>query len=168
MSSLKLPVTLISLMCGICFYAIAAPDQQIHIQADNMRFDINSGDSIYQGNVRFVQGNIDLSGDRVNVKSKDGKIINVQVTGSPARYHDSTESGRVLAESEQMDYAVTENKLTMRGTARLEQDARVVQSQQIIYDTEKKLILAGKSPGKKGGETDRVNITLTPKKDRTP
>jgi lipopolysaccharide transport protein LptA len=162
---------LIVLICALCClgeYAIAAQDEPIQIHSDYMQFDINTGNSIYLGNVRFVQGKIDLSGDRVNVSSKDGKVIKVHVEGTPARYQDSNESGRVLAQSQQMDYEVTENRLTMQGSARLEQDERLVQSQQIIYDTAKKLILAGKSFGADDGKADRVNITLTPKKDRAP
>ena len=168
MSNLKQLFAFASLLTGAGLFAIADAAEQIQIHADYMQFDINTGNSTYQGNVRFIQGKIDLSGDRVNVSSKDGKVIKVHVEGTPARYHDSNETGRVLAESEQMDYAISNSKLTLLGKARLEQDERVVQSQQIIYDTEKKLILAGKASSEKTDKADRVNITLTPKKDRAP
>jgi lipopolysaccharide export system protein LptA len=168
MTNLKQLMVTICLACVPGLVASVEPGEQIQIHADYMQFDINTGDSVYRGNVHFVRGKVELSGDRVNVSSKDGEVIRVKVEGTPARYHDSNETGRVLAESERMDYAVTQGKLTLLGTARLEQDDRVVQSQQIIYDTEKKLILAGKSSSQNAGQVDRVNITLTPKKDRTP
>lgn len=146
----------------------AENEQQILIRADSMKFDINAGSSVYRGNVSFVQAGIKLSGDVITVNSKDGSIDQIKVEGSPAHYSDASPDGPVLAESASMDYSVSNHQLSMQGEARLEQGDRVVQSQHIIYDTDKKLILAGQPAGESSDPEQRVNITLTPKKDRTP
>lgn len=159
-------VLCVSIVIG-AHYAIAA-GEQIQIHADSMQLDINSGDSIYQGNVSFVQGNIELTGSRVIVSSKNGEIIRVNVEGMPAHYNNANANGSILAESETMEYVVAENRLSMLGDARLEQDDRVVQSHHIIYDTKKQVILAGKSTSGESAPNERVNITLTPRKDKTP
>ena len=142
--------------------------EKILIRADTMQLDINTGSSVYRGNVSFTQGTIQLSGDTVTVNSKEGRIKEVRIEGSPARYRDTSIIGHVLAESTNMDYLVTDNQLSMLGAARLEQGDRVVRSQRILYDTEKQLILAGQTASEITDPEQRVNITLTPKKDRTP
>jgi lipopolysaccharide export system protein LptA len=160
----------IALICllGSSLQVSAEDRSQVLIHADSMQLDINTGNSVYRGNVSFVQGSTRLSGDTVTVNSKNGSINTVKIEGSPARYSDTSPAGRVLAESSRMEYSVLNNQLSMEGAARLEQDDRVVQSQHIIYDTEKQLILAGQPAGETSDPDQRVNIILTPKKDRTP
>lgn len=153
-------------MACLCASLTVAAAEQIQIHADYMQLNINTGESIYQGNVSFVQGQVELSGSKITINSRDGEITQVQVEGEPARYRNTNVNGRVLAESERMDYVVSQNQLTMLGTARLEQDDRVVQSQRIIYDTNAQLIIAGKTSGSDNADVERVNITLTPRKDK--
>jgi len=160
-------ITLVSVLFA-SLQVSAADEKQILIHADSMQLDINTGSSVYHGNVSFTQGNIRLSGDTVTVNSKDGGISAVFIEGAPARYTDTSPQGRVLAESSTMEYSVAKNQLNMLGSARLEQADRVVQSQHILYDTEKQLILAGQPAGETSDPEQRVNIILTPKKDRTP
>ena len=49
--------------------------------------------------------------------------------------------------------------------ASLEQSDHTVESERIIYDTAKKIIIAGKVNAEKNDSEQRVNITLTPKKN---
>jgi lipopolysaccharide export system protein LptA len=159
-----------ALMCLLCVsLQVSAEDRtQILIHADSMQLDINTGSSVYRGNVSFIKGTIRLSGDTVTVDSKDGSIRMITIEGDPARYSDISPEARVHAESATMEYSVANNQLNMQGAARLEQDGRVVESQHILYDTDKQLILAGQPAGETSDPEQRVNITLTPKKDRTP
>ena len=55
----------------------------------------------------------------------------------------------------------------MTVNANLKQPDHQVSSQKIVYDTEKKIVIAGdKSETSTGSDNkQRVNITLTPKKD---
>lgn len=152
------------LSCSLPVFA----DEKILIRADSMTLDINTGESIYTGNVSFIQGNVKLKGNLITVNNKDGSIKHVKIEGTPARYSDNTPEARVAAESKLMDYNVINSQLSMRGAARLEQGERIVESDHILYDTKKKLILAGQSTGEASKPGQRVNITLTPKKERPP
>lgn len=154
---------------------------KILINADHMLLNIKTGNSEYTGNVRISQGELVLSGDKVTLKQKNNEIERITVIGKPARYNHVTEKGETIeAESEHMVYKASQNKLVMSGNARLQQPDHKVSSQKIIYDTLKKIIIAGgtddtskggpstsdreDSTGSEDPQKQRVNITLTPKK----
>ena len=144
-----------------------ATDNKIFINADYMKLNTQTGDSIYTGNVSFVQGEMKLSGEKIVVKSHHNEINLVKVDGSPAHYYftensDDNEAKRVHARSEHMQYTVNQHRLVMTINARLEQTNNIVESQRIVYDTKNQEILAGDNSGANSGA--RVNITLTPDK----
>jgi lipopolysaccharide transport protein LptA len=58
-----------------------------------------------------------------------------------------------------MEYQADNNRLILSDKARLEQAGSVVESEQIIYDTIKEVVIAGDDSANK-----RVNITITPDK----
>ncbi|NOQ90507.1 MAG: lipopolysaccharide transport periplasmic protein LptA [Gammaproteobacteria bacterium] len=135
-----------------------------------MQLNIISGNSVYTGNVKISQGALILTGDKVTLKQSDGAIEQLTVIGKPARYNNVTEKGEPIeAESEQMVYNASQNKLVMTKNARLKQPDHHVSSQKIIYDTQKKIILAGDKDGTPadahGDPGQRVKIILTPKTD---
>lgn len=142
--------------------------EKIFITADHMQFDILSGRSVYSGNVKVSQGELVLTGDKVILDQSNDKVERLTVTGKPVHYTHVTEKGESIdAESEQMVYTASQNKLVMTKNAKLLQPDHLVSSEQIIYDTKKKIVMAGDksaSSGKKVDEKKRVTITLTPKK----
>jgi lipopolysaccharide export system protein LptA len=169
-SRASLLITLILL--GLQKNALAVnTDEEVFISADYMSFNIESGNSVYTGNVKITQGKLLLTGDKITVKQENNILKRVTVIGKPARYNHITEDGEpVSAQSEQMDYNASQNKLILTINAILEQPDHRVSSQTIIYDTKKRIIIAG-DPNKPEGlnaNTDtnrqRVNITLTPAK----
>jgi lipopolysaccharide export system protein LptA len=162
-------LVLLFCLASLSFQVNADSSQgQILIRADSMKLDVNTGSSVYRGNVSFTQGKIEIYGDTVTVNSKDGSIDEVKIEGNPARYSDTSQDNHILAESTHMQYRVEDNKLNMQGKARLEQGDRLVQSENILYDTKKQIILAGQSSSETKDPNQRVNIILTPKKERTP
>ena len=148
----------------------ANTDEEVFISADYMSFNIESGNSVYTGNVKITQGKLLLTGDKITVKQEDNILKRVTVVGKPARYNHITEVGEpISAESEQMDYIASQNKLILTVNAILEQPDHRVSSQTIIYDTQKRIIIAGDQNKHEGLSTNtdankRVNITLTPAK----
>lgn len=138
---------------------------EVKIQADTMKLDLETGSSTYKGNVSIIQGSIKLTGEKVTITRKNNEIHNIRVEGNPARYlQDENTDNRVHATSQHMKYIAQKNRLVLTGDASLEQADQTVKSQRIVYDTQNKFIIAGKrsSPEQTG---DRVNITLTPKKN---
>ena len=144
-------------------------DEKIFISADHMQLNINTGHSVYTGKVKISQGDLVLTGDKVTLQQNDKEIEQLTVIGKPARYNHVTEKGESIeAESEKMVYTSSQNKLVMTTNARLIQPDHQVSSQRIVYDTEKKIVIAGDKKGKHADSEDnpelRVKITLTPKK----
>jgi len=137
--------------------------EKIFIDADHMQLNIQTGYSVYTGNVKIRQGELKLSGDKVTVQQNNNEIKRITVIGKPAHYNHVTEKGEnIQAQSEHMVYTASQNKLVMTINAQLTQPGNQVNSQKITYDTKKKIVIAG---DKSGTETNpRVNITLTPKK----
>jgi len=142
-------------------------NEEVFISADHMRLSVNSGESTYTGNVKISQGKLILSGDEITVRQKDNVIQSIIILGKPARYNNTTAEGEtIVAESEKMTYDINQNKLVLTINAILEQPDHRVSSQKIIYDTKKRIIIAGdKGQSEKSlPNNTRVNITLTPKK----
>lgn len=147
--------------------------EKIFINADHMQLNINSGYSVYTGKVKISQGELVLTGDKVTVQQDKDRIERITVLGTPARYNHVTEKGETIeAESEEMVYTASQNKLVMTTNARLKQPGHQVSSNKITYDTLKKIVIAGdkksRSDNKVPDEKERVNITLTPKKQAQP
>lgn len=154
--------------------------EKIFISADHMYLNIKSGDSVYTGNVKISQGKLVLTGNKMTVEQSNNEIDRLTVTGKPARYNHVTEKGEIInAESEHMVYIASQNKLIMTVNAILKQPDNQVSSQKIIYDTQKEIIIAGEKSAaasdEAGADTrtgpkerQRVNITLTPKKQLQP
>lgn len=140
-------------------------NDEIQIQADYMKFDINTGSSHYSGNVSIVQGNIKLTGDNVTITRKNDEIHDIKVDGSPAQYLQDENSGtKVHAVSKHMEYDTNTHRLVLTVDASLKQSDQTVESQHIVYDTRNKVILAGKESSS-DNTSNRVNITLTPEKN---
>ncbi len=162
-----------SLFAGLLFVTqsnvwAAENNEKIFIDADYMQLNTETGYSVYIGNVNIKQGELKLTGDKVTIQQTKGEVERITVTGKPAHYNHVTDKGEnIQAESEHMVYTANENKLVMTVNANLKQPENQVSSQKIVYDTEKKIVIAGdKSETSTGTENkQRVNITLTPKKD---
>lgn len=137
--------------------ATGANQQRINIQADTMTMEVSSGNSIYEGNVRFERQDIVLSGDMIKLERDDAGSMQVQVIGAPARYHQTSGNNPTKAQSQRMDFDDRTDVLTMNKDARLEHDGQLIESDHIEYDTTRKVLLAG---GKKADDKKRVNIIL--------
>jgi len=147
--------------------ASSGMEENIQIQANHMQFDIKTGSSIYEGDVRINQGNIQLLGQKVTILRQQDKIQEINVEGQPARYtQDEDSENKIHATSQHMQYLTEQHRLVMTIDARLEQTDHTIESQRIVYDTENKIVIAG-SEDEQTQPGGRVNITLTPKKDNT-
>ena len=154
--------------------------EKVIINADRMFLNIESGNSTYTGNVKISQGELVLTGEKVTLKQKNNEIERITVIGKPAKYNHVTEKGEtVKAESGLMVYTASENRLVMTINAKLHQPDYQISSQKITYDTVKRIVIAGdnndSSANKSTSDTQssadekqRVNITLTPKKQIIP
>ena len=166
--NIRFLIALLLLCCQPNVWAANA-EEEVLISADHMHLNIESGNSVYTGNVKVSQGQMVLTGNKITVQQVDNVVEKITVLGKPARYNHVTIDGEIItAESEQMVYKAVDNELILTINAKLEQPDHKVSSQKIIYDTEKRIIVAGdknkQSTTDTGSNNNRVNITLTPKK----
>ncbi|MDH5711824.1 MAG: lipopolysaccharide transport periplasmic protein LptA [Gammaproteobacteria bacterium] len=163
-SPLLYALALLFLPASTAFSAGDDSSEAIRIQAHYMRFDLETGSSIYEGEVTINQGGISLSGDKVAIQRLNDKIQQIEIDGQPARYiQDEHTENKIYATSQHMQYLANQNRLIMTVDARLEQPDHTIESQRIVYDTQNKIVIAGNNEqAEQGG---RVNITLTPKKE---
>ncbi|NOQ87967.1 MAG: lipopolysaccharide transport periplasmic protein LptA [Gammaproteobacteria bacterium] len=124
-----------SLLTGLLFATqsnIWAAEQveKIFIEADHMQLNINTGFSVYTGNVKITQGELKLAGDKVTLQQSKDEVERITVTGRPAHYNHVTDKGEnIQAESEHMVYTASQNKLVMTVNAKLKQPDHQVSSQ---------------------------------------
>lgn len=162
-----------TLLTGLLFFTqsnswAAEEVEKIHIDADHMQLNIETGYSIYTGNVKITQGELKLTGDKVTLQQSNDEVERITVVGKPAHYNHVTENGEnIKAESEKMVYTASQNKLVMTINAKLQQPEHQISSQKIVYDTLKKIVIAGDKESTSNTKSDgqRVKITLTPKKE---
>ncbi len=166
-------------LMGLILLSLSSPawagetPEKIFITADHMKMNIETGNSTYTGQVKISQGKLVLTGDKVTLEQGTEQLERLIVTGKPARYHHLTETGETIeAESEHMVYTASQNTLVMTINAHLKQPDHQLSSQKIVYNTEKKIVIAGgdndtPDNGSKPTGNQRVNITLTPKEATT-
>ena len=141
--------------------------ENIQVQANYMRCDIETGSSTYQGDVKISQGAIKLSGEKVVILRQNDEIQQINIDGQPAQFiQDEHTENKIHASSQHMQYFASKNRLVMTVDARLQQPDHTIESQRIVYDTKNKIVIAGNDEQDQQG--GRVNITLTPKKDNNP
>ncbi len=164
-----------ALLTGLFFFTLPAfcwaqeNVEKIFLSADRMQMDINSGKSIYTGNVKITQGGLVLTGDKVTLKRSQEEIERITIIGKPAHYKQATETGQsITAQSEHMVYIASENKLILTVNAHLQQPDIKLSSHKIVYNTQDQTVIAGGNDGATSTDAQkkqaqRVNITLTPK-----
>ena len=141
-----------------------ADDSVIQIRADFMQLDLHNGSSEYRGNVHIEKGGIRLSGERVTISRRDGRVGRITVSGSPARY---TQQGKqnggqtTRAQSREMQFDTASDILTLQSDARLEQGGQLIESPLIRFDTARQRLLAGSNEPAAGGK-QRVNVIFGP------
>ena len=152
----------LTLMHSVSF---AAPmnNQSVQVQANYIKFDLNTGSSTYEGDVKITHENIEIYGEKVIILRQNDEIQQINVDGQPARYiQDEHTENSIYATSQHMQYFSDQQKLVMTIDARLQQPDHTIESQRIVYDTQNKIVIAGSEDSKPEG---RVNIILLPKKD---
>lgn len=160
----------LALIIGICSSAIAANNEQdaaIHIAADRAEVREQNNVSIYTGNVNIRRGSINISGDRVTIKSKPaGELKLITVTGKPARFTQLNDQGeQVEAESETLIYHADSGLLKLKVNALLSKNQNQFSSQHIIYDSQRNIVKAGQGKIENTTQPARVQITIQPDKN---
>lgn len=142
----------------------------MYIEADTATYDESKGQTVYAGNVRFTQGSLESSSDKMVVYTKDGKTEKIETFGSPARIKQQPQVGKPQWNGlgKRAEYFPDSGILVLHEKAMAWQGDKPessdrVTSERIEYDSQNSVMKAG-LPSSKG---DRVRVTLQPEKDET-
>ncbi len=141
-------------------------EQPIRIQADAAMVDENQGASVYRGNVIITQGTLEVTADEVEIFTADNTVIQIiakvdKNSDDLAQYRQQINEAEemVYADAKKITYLVQEERLHLAGDARLQQVEDVFTGELLYYDLARRIVNLSSTGG-----SDRVNMTITPKK----
>ncbi len=142
-------------------------EQPIKIAADAAMVDESRGTSVYRGDVIITQGSLQVTADEVEIFTNRGEVIQIiasmdKASEELAHYQQQTNEAMdmVYADAKKITYLVQEQRLHLSGDARLQQVQDVFTGQLLYYDLAQGIVNLNSA-----GDSDRVNMTITPKKD---
>ncbi|MBT1443906.1 lipopolysaccharide transport periplasmic protein LptA [Shewanella sp. JM162201] len=148
--------------CGSLAQANTKHDlmQEVKILASNSYADLKNKRIVYEGPVRLTQGSLVLNADQLSsfTDEKTGKRI-LLAKGKPATYQQKVEDGRtVQASANEISYNIDSRVMSLKGSAKVEQDGSQVTADSIVYDIQKQQ-LTSQSSGKRD---DQVITIIQP------
>lgn len=161
-----MPCSLIHRLCGLALLMMAAPvvaldsdrRQPVYIDADRVELDEAKGLNTYTGKVVVEQGTMRINADKLVIHMTNRKPTRYVATGNPARYKQqpNPDEGDVVATGKELDYAVANKTLTIRGNAHVTRDGDQFQGDQLVYDTVRDLVTGT------GGNGGRIRMIIQP------
>ncbi len=162
MAIVKAIVLLLLLFPGQLWALASDGDQPIEVEADSLEVRESEQVSIYQGNVKLIQGSLQISSERLVIRFNEGNELQViEMTGSPARFRQlDDDQMEMLGEAAQIDYTENQSLLVLRGKARFSHAGDIIESEMIRVNTESNSIQAGSSES-----DERVKMLIQPRQD---
>ena len=142
------------------FAASADKDQPIEVEADSLEVRDNDNISIYSGNVRLVQGTLNVRSDKLVIHFDDDKnLVLMEMTGAPASFRQLDDDNKeMIGQADKLDYFEPKSLLVLKGNARFSNDGDLIESSMISINTENdNLKAASPEPDK------RVRVVIQPK-----
>jgi lipopolysaccharide export system protein LptA len=138
----------------------ADADQPINIRADSAELDEAKGIVVYRGGVRMDQGSLRVTADTMTIALADDQVVSITAEGKRAHYQQRFEANapEVLAEADTIVYHTQEERVELRGNARLTQEPNEFSGEVINYD-----IRAGKVDARSTA-SGGVRMTFKPAK----
>jgi lipopolysaccharide export system protein LptA len=174
----SLKLTLVHLArITVCLMAIssaltyALPDdknQSLHISADKQEIDIKEGVVIYSGDVKLVQGTLEITAQKIHVhKDKDQVEESFTAEGNPAHYQQQPEAGKPIihAEAATIHYNVKTEQLVLDKNVSIEQNGTITKAGHVDYDIKSQTAKFSIGDGNSSGRVETVIPAKTEKKD---
>lgn len=120
----------------------------IEFEADSIRYDSNTGSSLYRGNVSVRRGGLSLQGDEVEVFSERGEIRRVVSRADPGIFLSRSAEGEFRAEAERIEYDVEKKLVLFSGDVKIYDGGKTLEGSRVVYDLEKKTVSATESKGR--------------------
>ena len=142
----------------------ALPDdknQSLRISAEKQEIDLKQGVVIYSGDVKLIQGTLEINADKIHVrKDKDQEEESFTAEGNPAHYQQQPEAGKPIihAEAATIHYNVKTEQLVLDKNVSIEQNGSVTKAGHVDYDI--------KSQTAKFSGTGRVETVIPAKPEK--
>lgn len=152
-----------ALLCLLTASAQAMPEdrtQPIKITADSAERSEQVEETRYTGNVVLTQGSLKIEADSLVVHNNTADLI--VATGAPATLKQTPEAGKadVIASAQRIEYNRPRDQITLKQSARIEQDGAVVTGAIINYQVaEQRVIAVGDSSSQ---VKQRVEVIIPP------
>jgi len=135
--------------------------ETIDITAHYLLLDEKKGISKYRGGVFFKKGSLSIKADEVTLYYDNGKLAKAIITGSPADVvHYPDNEAKVHSQAKEMEYFVSQDRLTLKGQAFVDQGDRHFRGETIEYDTRQRTITAA------GNQHNAIKPEKPPSKGR--
>ncbi|MCA8865009.1 MULTISPECIES: lipopolysaccharide transport periplasmic protein LptA [unclassified Halomonas] len=154
------------------FFALAIPltaqaqtSQQapIEVEADRLDLDQRAGTAVYSGDVDIRQGEMQLRGERVEVKRNEaGELSTATATGERAylRHQGEGQEGPTEGWARRIIYHVAERRVELIDQAELTQQEDTFNGGRLEYFIDREVIQARSDVD--GSEPQRIRMTLQP------
>ncbi len=142
-------------------------DKPIQIQADWAELDERKGTATYGGDVRMTQGTMQVRAERLVIYTERDKVLRILADGSatsPARYEQQPREDQPVlqASAQHIIYVAAEQRIELRGSARLSQKNNQFTGGVIEYSIARELVTANSGQSTGG----RVTVTFDPNQRR--
>ncbi len=155
---------LIGLLCGFQSLQAMPSDRKAVAQLEAARVEIDeqTGISIYQGDVHFQQGSLNLWADKVTLYSRQGKVERLLAEGQPARLQQrlAGDEKDARAQATSIEYFLFDGKLILRGDAHMWRQDDEFLGDAITYDEVRDTVVA-----ESDGDGRRVQVIIHPAGD---
>ena len=160
-ASLVFVITCLAVFTAMpAFAASADKNQPIEVEADSLEIRDDDNISIYSGNVRLIQGSLNVRSDKLVIHFDDDKnLVLMEMTGTPASFRQLDDDNKeMLGQADKLDYFEPKSLLVLKGNARFSNDGDLIESSMISINTENdNLQAASPEPDK------RVRVVIQPK-----
>lgn len=158
--------SLLIVLCAASFMGCAwakSSDRNQPMDIDANATDCSIGDSdpcVFTGNVRIVQGTLDIRAARADVRRGGGDIQRVLLSGSPVQMSQALDSGGSMnARASNVDYDMPRDTVVFTGNVQIDQPGRGTMSgPRIVYNMRTGQVQGG--GGESGGQ---VRTRILPK-----
>lgn len=163
-----LPLLAACLACADAWAEKADRNRPIQIEADSVSMDDVNKTAVYQGNVIFSQGTLNIMAERVVVQQDDQGMTTGEATGQPVHFRQKMEGSDeyLEARAQRIDYDARTETMKLTGDAWVTRGSDELRGGIIIYDIRTERYQAQGSNG--DGSTGRVRAVIRPRSADTP
>lgn len=149
----------ISFITSSAFALEADKNQPLHINADHVFLNHQTGVNTYEGRVKLIQGSSELTADIIFVNfDVNNQLKKIIAKGSPARYRTmfNPTKPEIIATALSMEYYPQEQTLLLIDNAKIIEGKNSFEGSRVEYDIQKKTVTS--ATAKQG----QIHITLQP------